>query len=152
MFFPRQNHSRLRIDYDHYKSFHFGRTVLSAYNIFYFVILLNSRPPCREVLLSAVPLPTAVLRATRKRKAFYKGIKIKSVALQPRRAKTDWSGCCQMRVQGVLWLAKRLSLKLKFSFLNRISLLLMSSSYPIVLTRLGGPRSRPYTSRKISRV
>ena len=28
----------------------------------------------------------------------------------------------------------------------------MSSSYPIVLTRLGGPRSRPYTSRKICRV
>ena len=48
-------------------------------------------------------------------------IKIKSVALQPRRAKTDWSGCCQMAVQG----AKRLSLNLNFSFLNRISLLLI---------------------------
>ena len=52
--------------------------------------------------------------------------------------------------RGALWLAKRLSLNLNFSFLNRISLLLMPSSYPIVLTRLGGPRSRPYTSRKIS--
>ena len=49
---------------------------------------------------------------------------IKSVALQLRRAKTDWSGCCQMAVQGALWLAKRLSLNLNFSFLNRISLLL----------------------------
>ena len=47
-----------------------------------------------------------------------------------------------------MWLAKRLSLNLNFSFLNRISLLLILSSYPIVLTRLGGPRSRPYTSRK----
>ena len=33
--------------------------------------------------------------------------KIKSVALQLRRAKTDWNGCCQMAVQGALWLAKR---------------------------------------------
>ena len=71
-----------------------------------------------------------------------------SVALEPRRAKTDWNGCCQTAVQGALWLAKRFSLNLNFSFLNRISLLLISSSYPIVLTRLGGPRSRPYTSRK----
>ena len=45
------------------------------------------------------------------------------MALQPQRAKTDWSGCCQMAVQGVLWLAKRLSLNLNFSFLNWISLL-----------------------------
>ena len=50
------------------------------------------------------------------------------------------------------WLAKHLSLNLNFSFLNWISLLLIPSSYLIVLTRLGGPRSRPYTSRKISRV
>ena len=76
----------------------------------------------------------------------------KSVALQPRRAKTDWSGCYQLAVQGTLWLAKRLSLNLNFSFLNRISLLLISSSDPIVFTRLGRPRSRPYTSRKISMV
>ena len=68
----------------------------------------------------------------------------KSMALQPR------SDCCQMAVQGALWLAKHLSLNLIFSFLNRISLII--SSYPVVLTRLGGPRSSPYTSRKISRV
>ena len=43
-----------------------------------------------------------------------------SVALQLRRAKTDWSGCCQMTLQGALWLAMRLSLNLNFSFLNRI--------------------------------
>ena len=67
------------------------------------------------------------------------------MALQPRGAKTDWSGYCQMAVQGALWLAKRLSLNLNFSFFNQISLLLISSSYPIILTRLGGPRSRPYT-------
>ena len=29
------------------------------------------------------------------------------MVLQLRRAKTDWSGCCQMAVQGTLWLAKR---------------------------------------------
>ena len=52
-------------------------------------------------------------------------IKIKYVALQPRRAKTDWSSCCQVTVQGALWLAKRLSLNLHFSFLNPISLLLI---------------------------
>ena len=51
-------------------------------------------------------------------------IKIKSVALQLRRAKTDWSDCCQIAVQGAVWLAKRLSLNLNFSFLNRILLLL----------------------------
>ena len=49
----------------------------------------------------------------------------KSVALQPRRVNTDWSGCSQIAVQGALWLAKRLSLNLNFSFLNRISLLLI---------------------------
>ena len=75
----------------------------------------------------------------------------RSVALQPWRAKTDWRGWSQMAVQVALWL-ERLSLNLNFSFLNRILLLLISSSYPIVLTRLGGPHSRPYTSRKISRV
>ena len=53
--------------------------------------------------------------------------------------------------RGALWLAKRLSLNFNFSFLNRISLFL-SSRYPIVLTRLGGSRSRRYTSRKIIRV
>ena len=55
-----------------------------------------------------------------------------------------------MAVQGALWLAKRLSLNLIFSFLIRISLLLLSSSDPIGLTRLGRLRSRPYwpSSRK----
>ena len=54
-------------------------------------------------------------------------LRIKSVALQLRRARTYWSGCCEMAVQGALWLAKRLglSLNLNFSFLNRISLLLI---------------------------
>ena len=36
-----------------------------------------------------------------------KKIKIKSVVLQLRRANTDRSGCYQMAVQEVLWLAKR---------------------------------------------
>ena len=55
---------------------------------------------------------------------------------------------------GALWLEKRVSLKLNlnFSFINRISLLLISSSYPIILTGLDGPRFRPYTSRSISRI
>ena len=50
---------------------------------------------------------------------------------------------------GDLVVSKALSLNLNFSFLNQISLLLISSSYPIGLTRLGGPHSRSYTSRKI---
>ena len=49
---------------------------------------------------------------------------------------------------GYLVVRKALSLNLNFSFLNRISLLVILSSYPVVLTRLGGPRSRPYSSRK----
>ena len=72
----------------------------------------------------------------------------KSMALQPRRAKTDWSGCCQMAVKRTLWLVKRLPLNLHFSFFKWISLLLISSSYPLILTRLHGPHSRPYTSEK----
>ena len=47
----------------------------------------------------------------------------------PRRAKIDWSDCCQMAVQRTLWLAKRLFLNHNSSFLNRISLLLISSCY-----------------------
>ena len=50
---------------------------------------------------------------------------------------------------GRLVVCKAISLNLNFSFLNRISLLLTSSSYQIFLTKLGGHRSRPYTSRKI---
>ena len=74
------------------------------------------------------------------------------MVLQPRRAKTNSSDCCQMAVQMTLWLAKCLSLNLNFSFLNWILLLFISSGYPIVIMRLGGLHSRPYTSRKISRV
>ena len=44
--------------------------------------------------------------------------KKKYVALQPRRAKTDCSGCCQMAVQGALWLAKRLPLNFNLVFLT----------------------------------
>ena len=58
----------------------------------------------------------------------------------------------RLAVQGDLVVSKALSLNLNFSFLNCISLLLISSGYPIGLTRLGGPSSRPYTSRKISSV
>ena len=43
-----------------------------------------------------------------------------------------------------LVVSKALSLNINFSFINRISLLLISSSYAIGLTRLGGPRSRTY--------
>ena len=50
-----------------------------------------------------------------------KRIKInnKSMALQLRRAKIDWSGCCQMAVQGALWLAKRYPSTLISVFLTR---------------------------------
>ena len=51
-----------------------------------------------------------------------------------------------------LVVSKALFLNLNFNFLNRNSLLLLSNSYPIVLSSLGGPRSRPYTFRKKSRV
>ena len=44
-----------------------------------------------------------------------------------------------------LVVSKSLYLNLNFSCINRISLLLISNSYTIVLTRMGGPRSRPYT-------
>ena len=44
---------------------------------------------------------------------------------------------------GGLVVSKALSLNFNFSFLNRISLLLISSSYPIILTRLGGPLPDP---------
>ena len=80
-------------------------------------------------------------------------IKIKSVALQFRRAKTDWSGYCQMAnySRGDLVVSEAPSLNLSFNFLIQILLLLISRSYPIVLTRLGGPRFRSYSSRKVCR-
>ena len=48
-----------------------------------------------------------------------------------------------MTAQGALWLAKYLSFNLNFTLLNRISLLLISSCYSVVLTRLGETPSRP---------
>ena len=51
-----------------------------------------------------------------------------------------------------LVISKASLFNLSFRFLNGISLLHISNSYSIVLTRLAGPRSRPYTSRNISRV
>ena len=49
---------------------------------------------------------------------------------------------------GDLVVIKELSLNLDFIFLNRISQLLISCNYPIVLTRLDGPRFRSYIPRK----
>ena len=74
----------------------------------------------------------------------------KSMALQPRgsiRLKWLLPDGSTMALWH-LWLEKRINLNLNFGFLNRILLLFIS----IVLARLGGPHSRPYTTRKISRV
>ena len=57
-----------------------------------------------------------------------------------------------MAVQGALWLAKRYPSTLISVFLTDFRYFSYQAAYPIGLTRLGGPRSRPYTSRKISRV
>ena len=116
---------------------------------------------CMDVIQSYLPLPTgrgSVRPGWREsRKCTYKGrlnfgnewkiklIKIKSVALQHRRIKTYWSGCSR-------WQCKAWSLNLNFSFLNHISLLIISSSYSIVFKRLGEPHSRPYIPWKISRI
>ena len=72
------------------------------------------------------------------------------MAWQLRRTKDDWNDCRQKTVQGALWLAKRLSRNINFSFLCRISLLLTSSSYPVASTKLGGFCFRPYIPRQIS--
>ena len=69
-----------------------------------------------------------------------------------RSAQTDCSGCYQIAVHGALWLAERYPLNLNFRFLKLISLLLILTSYSIVLTRLCGLCSRSHTSRKNSRV
>ena len=66
-----------------------------------------------------------------------------------RKAKANWIGCCNVIGQGATWLAQCYSLNLNFSFFNRISLLLISSSYSIVLMRLSGPHSRPKVGIKI---
>ena len=63
------------------------------------------------------------------------------MALQPRRTKTKLVAA-RWQYRGLV-VSKMLSLNLNFSFLNQISLLLISSGYPIGLTRLGGPHSRP---------
>ena len=62
--------------------------------------------------------------------------KCRTVAWRFWRAKDDWIGCCLVTVQKVKWLAKHYSLNHNFSFLNRILLLLISSSYSIVLMKL----------------
>ena len=74
------------------------------------------------------------------------------MALEPRRAKTDWSGCCQMAVQGALWLAKRLSLNLNSNFLNRISLLLIQIATQLPSRGWVDPVPDPILPEKISRV
>ena len=57
----------------------------------------------------------------------------------------------QLLPNGSTVVSKALYLNLNFSFLNQILLLLISSNYPITLTSLDGPCSRPYTSRKFIR-
>ena len=51
---------------------------------------------------------------------------------------------------GTIWLAQRYSLNLNCSFLNRITLRLISSSYSVGLTKLSGLRSRPKVRIKIT--
>ena len=51
---------------------------------------------------------------------------------------------------GAKWLVQCYSLNLNFSFLNRISLLLISSSYSFDLMRLSGPHARPKVGIKFS--
>ena len=65
-----------------------------------------------------------------------------------------WIGCCHWLVDGRTGshvISVTLCLNLNFSFRNRISLLLTSSSYPTVITRLRASRSRPLIP-KMSRV
>ena len=73
----------------------------------------------------------------------------KSMARQFWRAKAFSSGCCHVTVQGATWLAQRYSLNFHFSFIYRISLLLILSNYSIVLMRLSGSCSRPKIGIKI---
>jgi hypothetical protein len=55
---------------------------------------------------------------------------------------------CQLyRIEGVAWSAQRIPTAVNFGCLDRSRYFLSSSS--IILTRLGGPRSRPTTSQKI---
>ena len=55
--------------------------------------------------------------------------KCKSVARWLWRGKADWIGCCYVTVQGAMWLAQHYSINLNFSFLDRILLLFIWSSY-----------------------
>ena len=71
------------------------------------------------------------------------------MARRLRRAKAEWIGCCHVTLQETKWLAQRHSLNLNFSVLNRISVLLISSSYSIVLKRLSGPRSQIHGRIKV---
>ena len=73
----------------------------------------------------------------------------KSVVLQSRRAKTNRSGCCQMAVQGALWLSKRLFLNLNFSFLNRILLLLIQVATQLSSRGWVGPVPDPILPEKV---
>ena len=73
------------------------------------------------------------------------------MARQLRRTKTDWGSWFQITVQEALWLSE-CYYNLDFSFLNLISLLFISSSYPNCRMRLGGIRSRTYTAKKVSRI
>ena len=87
----------------------------------------------------------------RKSTVSYTFILIKSVALHLRRFKTYRRVSARLQCRGFV-VRKTLSLNLNASFLSRFSLLLISSNYVLVLTRMGGPRPRPYTPRKIYRV
>ena len=72
---------------------------------------------------------------------------MKSMVLQLLRAKTDWSGCCHMAEQGTLWIARRYTSILISVFLTGFRF--FSTNWP---HEAGWTRSRPYNSRKISRV
>ena len=73
----------------------------------------------------------------------------KSVTLQPRRPKTNWSGWCHMAVQGTLWLAKCLFLNLNFSFINWISLLLVQVATQLSTQGWVDPVPDPILAEKI---
>ena len=68
--------------------------------------------------------------------------KCKSVARRLGRTKANWISYCHMAAQRAMWLAQRYFLNLNFSILDRFSLLLISSSYSIILTKLSRPRPR----------
>ena len=73
------------------------------------------------------------------------------MAVQLPRAKSDWWLLPDNSAEGLV-VSKALFLNLNFNFLNRISLGLTSSSYPIVLTRLGEPVLYPTFPETNSRI